>query len=161
MENENSNSYSRFLLVTVGERHFGLALSDIREAIALPEITPLPASPKFFMGIISLRGTVIPVIDMAAKMGIKEKYNGDPLDQGVVICQIHDQYYGIVVDAIESVISVQVSQISAVPQLSNENTSFISGIYKGEAGLTILIEPSLIVEKNDLTAIVDNAKLSA
>ncbi len=161
MNAEVDNKYSRFLMVTLGERHFGLALDSIREAIALPEITPLPSSPRFFLGVIFLRGSVIPIIDMAAKMGIKELYQGDSFDKGIVICQVNSQYYGILVHAIDSVTSILLKDISEVSNLTNENTSYISGIYKSEQGLTLLIEPLLVVEKSDLSALAEKAKLSA
>ena len=144
-ENQSQNR-TRYIVFSLGDESYAIPLLSVREVIAKPEFTPIPYTPPYFLGIMNLRGQIISVMDLRAKLGIKPK---ETSETAVVICDLGTATLGIVVDSINAVISPGPGEISERPEIhSNRNTDFIDGVYRKEQNLVLIlnVERTLSVE---------------
>ena len=110
MSQEAKGSKEATLLVfNLFEEHYAIEVSQVREIVRIPEnITRVPNAPPYVCGVINLRGTVIPVMDIAVKMsrGEIERRN----ESRIVVVEEEDIMFGILVDSVHEVRAVQSSQ---------------------------------------------------
>lgn len=150
--NTTNITNNRFLGFSLGEEEFGIPLLNVREVIGLPEITPVPQSPKHFLGIMNLRGQVISIIDLRQKLGITPKKSAET---AVVICDLGTTSLGVVVDSVNQVISPQTEEISDKPEIQNSKANaFITGVYRNEKEkkLVLFLDVAKTLDMNDLAA---------
>ncbi len=128
-----AGSAERYLRISLGEEEYAIPLLRVREVIAVPEVTPIPQTPNYFLGVINLRGQVITVVDMRTKLSIKP-LNGP--EMAVVICDLGSISLGVVVDSINSVITPKADELSDRPELKNQKAmDYITAVYRHEKGL--------------------------
>lgn len=133
-----SSTSERYLRVSLGEEEYAIPLLRVREVIAVPEVTPIPQTPSYFLGVINLRGQVITVVDMRTKLAIKP-LNGP--EKAVVICDLGTISLGLVVDSINSVINPRPDELSERPEIKNQKAmDYITGVYRHESGLVLLVD---------------------
>jgi purine-binding chemotaxis protein CheW len=145
----------RFLCFTLGEEEFAIPLLSVREVIAMPDVTPVPQTPPHFLGIMNLRGQVISVMDLRTKLQIKSKVANEV---AVIICDLHPNPVGVVVDSINSVISPGADQLSERPEIqSQKNTEYILGVYRDKERLVLLLDISKSLSLVELKAIAGAA----
>ncbi len=134
----------RFLEFSLGRERFGIPLLQVRELISVPETTPIPYSPKYFKGIMNLRGQVISVIDLRLKLGVKA--TEDHSENAVVIVEFDGFRLGLIVDSINKVLQIEEGQIAEVPEVkATGGKDYINGVFKNGDDLVVLLElPSLL-----------------
>ena len=143
---------SRFLTFFIDKEQYGLDISRIKEIIALMNITDIPKTPDFVKGVINLRGSIIPVIDIRLKFGIKAK--AETVETAIVIYEIDNISIGFIVDRVDDVFSIDTDSISAAPDFGTSiDTTFISGIAEIENGIIMLLDLKNIFEDNELTLV--------
>ncbi|MDR3166262.1 MAG: chemotaxis protein CheW [Synergistaceae bacterium] len=133
--------HERTLLVfdLVGE-YCGLDVNLVREIVHVPpRITRVPNAPHYVRGVINLRGTVIPVLDCALKMGNPE--TGNTSDSRIVVAELEGIQFGVLVDAVREVRSVRDSLIESEDASSTGSigTEYVIGIAKMEDGRLIVL----------------------
>lgn len=143
MRNENYMEYMdgkrRFLTFFLQKEKYGIDIVNVSEIIATTKITPLPRTPDFVEGVINLRGSIIPVIDLRQKFGMKRKKND--LDTAIIISVIFDLKVGFIVDQVEDVLTFEHQEVVDVPQFSNRiNTDFIEGMAKIGSDVIMILE---------------------
>ena len=155
--NHNTNETDdRYLCFALGVEEFGIPLLNVKEVIAMPEITPMPQSPSYFLGIMNLRGQVISIIDLRTKLGIKPQ---EKSETAVIICDLKPNNIGIVVDSIDRVIHPSKDQISEKPQLEEQKkNTYIQGVYREEDRLVLLLDIAKTLNVADETAIANANK---
>jgi purine-binding chemotaxis protein CheW len=147
-EQENTERYIRFSL---GEEEYAIPLLKVREVIAMPDVTPVPQTPTYFLGIMNLRGQVISVLDMRLKLGIKTQ---ESPEMAVIIADLGKMCVGIVVDAINSVLSPSPEDISPKPDLQkNKASEYITGVYRKEKGLILFLDINRLLSFEDHNSI--------
>ena len=132
--------YLTFLLM--GET-YGLQILKVQEIISLLNITRVPRTPAYVLGVINLRGKVIPVIDMRLKFGLEKSERTERTC--IIVVQItrgqNSITIGIIVDEVSEVINVKASQISATPPMGAAvNTDFIMGMGKVDDLVIMLLD---------------------
>lgn len=106
---------------------FGTPISDIVQIVGIQEITQLPDFPAYVKGIISLRGDVLPILDMRLRMGNPET----PYTERscIIIANIQDTTFGFIADEVDEVLDIPQEQISPPPRLSDHvSNAYLSGI---------------------------------
>src|SRR4051812_41249332 len=103
------NDQNRFLSFSLGNEEYGVPLLAVKEVIAMPEITPIPYTPSYFLGIMNLRGQVISVMDLRQKLGVKPSQSSET---AVIICDLNSLSIGVVVDSINSVLNPVEAELS-------------------------------------------------
>jgi purine-binding chemotaxis protein CheW len=148
LSNSGRHIYDRYLNFSLGFEEFAIPLLDVREVIAMPEITPVPFSPSHFLGIMNLRGQIISIIDLRAKLGIKPNAG---TETAVIICHIANVSLGVVVDAINQVIAPSPEELSEKPEMQTTRKSdYISKIYRANSKLIMLIDVAKALGVEDL-----------
>lgn len=131
---------NRYICFSLGSEEFAIPLLSVKEVIAVPEFTPVPFTPSFFVGIMNLRGQIISVIDLRQKFGIKPQNN---LETAVIICDLNSLFIGIIVDSINNVISPSEEEISEKPEIKSDRPSdYITGVYRKDKRLILFLDIS-------------------
>lgn len=127
----------RYICFNLGSQEYGVPLLSIKEVLGFPEVTPIPQTPKHFLGIMNLRGNVISVMDLRVKIGLSSE---NTEETSVMIFDSGHYVLGVVVDKINSVISIAEADISERPVLeSNASTDYIEHIYRSKDQLVLLV----------------------
>lgn len=132
------DEYSRWLAFSLGEEEYALDIKFIREIIKPREITDIPRVPGFLLGIISLRGNIIPVFDLKnrLRLGVSEILPSSR----IVVCQHGERFAGLLVDCISHVASLQEQQIEPPPSvLSGIDRELVEGIGRQSGRMMILL----------------------
>ena len=148
-----STDGSQFLTFTLQDEEFGIEILRVQEIKGLSRITPIPNMPAYIRGVMNLRGTVVPIIDLRAKFSMPEaEYNQFTV---IIVVTIGEKVMGLVVDAVSDVLNVGDDKIESAPDLGAEaDTSFMTGIAKsGERLITLLNMDELVdVDKVSMQA---------
>ena len=133
----------KYLTFALVDECYGLDILQVQEIIGIIPITPVPKSPEYLKGVINLRGKIIPVIDLRAKLGIEPAPYDDKTCIIVVNSEIHEQKVaiGVVVDTVLEVANFETPQLQLPPEYGAElDTSFILAMGKLENQFVILID---------------------
>jgi purine-binding chemotaxis protein CheW len=143
------NDTHSFLSFSLAKEFFAIPLLQVKEVIGLSVITPIPNTPPHFKGIINLRGQVISIIDLRAKLKITNVENGP--ETSIIILDLENSHLGVIVDSIESVLTLNPSDISESPEIvSSAPSQFFSGVAKIEDRLILLLDIHLTLNTEDL-----------
>lgn len=143
-ESELSTDGSQFLTFTLQDEEFGIEILRVQEIKGLSRITPIPNMPSYIRGVMNLRGTVVPIIDLRAKFAMPEaEYNQFTV---IIVVTIGDKVVGLVVDAVSDVLNVGDDNIESAPEIGEgADTSFMTGIAKsGDRLITLLNMDELV-----------------
>lgn len=103
-----------------GGRAYALDIMAVREIRSWSEPTPLPHAPPFMLGMINLRGSVLPVMDLARRLGLPPE-NGEARDV-IIVVQIGTRVHGLLVEAVSDIVHPEEDQLQAVPKVSSDPT---------------------------------------
>jgi len=136
----------------LGEEIYGIEITKIREIIRIGQITQVPETPHYIKGLINLRSTVIPVIDLRARFGLPE---GELTDDGrIVVLNVGNRTIGIIVDAVSEVLRVTGDQISeAPPTVASLGNKYMIGLVRLEEQLLILLDVDRLFGEEETAAI--------
>lgn len=152
---EGKHHEGRYLEFSLGDECYAIPLLKVREVIAVPNTTPIPHSPPYFMGIMNLRGQVISILDIRKKLGIKP--NEESSETAVIIVDLDPIFLGIVVDSVNKVLAISEHDVGDRPSLEGKNTDYITGVYRVEDKLTILMDIGKALDVKD-KSLLQNAK---
>jgi purine-binding chemotaxis protein CheW len=149
----------RFLGFSLGKEEYAIPLLSVKEVIAPPEITKVPHTPNYFLGIMNLRGQVISVIDLRTKLGVKAGENGET---AIIICDLGAVCLGVMVDSINSVLNPKENEVSGKPEIhSAKNTDYITGVYRKDDKLVLFLDIARSLDMADQAIILKNAPKAA
>lgn len=132
---------SRQLVVfSLGEEEYALPITSVQEIIRYSEPRPVASDAHWIRGVISLRGKIVPVCDLASRLGIPTM---DDHDQKIVIVETPNGTAGVVVDDVQEVLTIDEQQLDEVP---GAGTDFIEAIAKIDTRLIVLLNPEAIFE---------------
>lgn len=142
----------QLVIMKLGNEHYGVDIANVESIIKMQEITALPRAPEFVEGVINLRGTIIPIIDMRKRfdMPLVEATR----DTRIVVVEIRNLTVGMVVDAVNEVLRVADEDIEPPSQLvTTVDSAFIIGIAKVADRLIILLDLSKVLSGNEQAAL--------
>ena len=140
----------------LGEETYGIEITTIREIIRMGQITQVPETPHYIKGLINLRSTVIPVIDLRARFGLAEEELTD--ESRIMVLNVGSRTIGIVVDAVSEVLRVTGDQISeAPPTVSSLGNEYMTGLVRLEEQLLILLDVDQLFGPERLSEMDDAA----
>ncbi len=153
-----SKAENRLLCFRLAEELYAAPLSEVKEVLGVPEITPIPQVPAYFLGIMNLRGQVISVIDLRAKFGLKA---GRHSETCVIIFEYPAFSVGVVVDEVKSVLTIEPGELCPAPESKHtKKAEFITGVVSrgDDMVLTLDIVRALdLKEEAMVKAITQNA----
>jgi purine-binding chemotaxis protein CheW len=123
----------------VGGQDFCVDIMSVREIRGWTPATVLPHAPAYILGVINLRGAVVPIVDLAARMGL-EPIRPDARHV-IVICVVDHQTVGFLVDAVSDILSVKRALIQPTPAVSSDITrAFFEGVIAIDQRMLRLID---------------------
>lgn len=142
----------KFMVFMLGEDRFAIPLGQVKEVIGLAVITPIPDMPKYFKGLINLRGKIISTLDLRMRLGIPVK-NATNQRLCIIISEINDIVIGTVVDDVTEVVSISDAQIERQLDISSKvSREYITGVAKFELQpLTVLLDFGKVLNMDELT----------
>jgi len=133
-------------LVQGGE--YALEILEVREIIPYGEVTPLPRVPAFVTGLINLRGTVVPIIDLALRLGFER--TSRTKRTSVVVCELElDGEWtriGLLTDDVSQVLDLGPDDIEPAPRLGAPvSTSFLRGVAKLDPRFVLILDVDAVI----------------
>ncbi len=123
----------------IAEEEYGIEISKVREIILLSEITSIPRTPEYVQGLINLRSTVIPIIDLRLRFGLPSVEPTE--DTRIVVTQLNGKTTGVVVDAVSEVLRVSRDQIASPPTtVAGCARDYLTGLANLDDRLLILLD---------------------
>ena len=123
----------------VGEQDFCIDIVHVREIRGWTPATVLPHAPEYVLGVINLRGAIVPIVDLARRLGLPKTELGDR--HVIVIAVVAEQTVGFLVDAVSDIIGVPPSAIQPTPDVTAQTTrTFIQGVIAMEQRMLRLID---------------------
>jgi len=139
----------RYLTFFVDDEQYGLDISKVKEIIAPINITHIPKTPPFVKGVINLRGSIIPVVDVRLKFGMQEKETD--IDTAIIIYEVDKVSIGFIVDQVEDVLTLDKDHISDAPRFGgNIDTSFVENVAEVGDSVIMLLNLERIFEAEEL-----------
>jgi len=148
----------QFLTFRIGSEQYGLELAQTREIIEYGGITSVPLMPNFLRGVINLRGEVVPVIDLAVRLGRK------PVEVQkrtcIIVVELNNQeqnhVLGLLADAVSEVIEIADDNIEDAPSFgANIRADFIQGIAKRDDEFVVLLDANNTLSIRELAHLVE------
>ncbi|UCF29842.1 MAG: chemotaxis protein CheW [bacterium] len=155
---EEDEEHIQILTFMLAGEEYGLNIMEIKEIVRPKEPTEVPRTPDFVLGIISLRGMIIPIYDVRARLGLK----GGEQDQRsrVIVVKHREHFYGLLVDSVVQVMDIPLGKIEPPPEIvSGVEGEFLRGIGKIDDRLIILLNLSRILSVEDVVPPVERDAL--
>lgn len=118
---------------------YGVNILDVEEVVKVKDITPLPISPPFIVGITSLRGVVVPVVDLSIRLGFKGKSMGNKM----VVLNSRNKIFSILVDEILFVTRFSQNSLEPPPHYIT-GREFIKGLGRHNDTVVIILETEVL-----------------
>ncbi len=143
----------QYLTFKLEEEIFALDVGKVREILDYTNITKVPQTPEFMKGVINLRGSVVPVVDMRLKFNMSAQ--GRTVDTCIIVVEIvidsEATVLGALVDSVQEVFELEPSQVEPAPRIGTKlNTDFILGMGKRDDQFVIILDIDKVFSLTDL-----------
>ena len=142
----------QFLTFKLAGEEYGVGILSVQEIRGWSAVTAIPHAPNWLLGVINLRGVVVPIIDLRIKFNFaKAEYNEFTV---VIIMNVGARVVGVVVDGVSDVITLTPDQIKPAPSLGNHtDTSHIIGFGTLEDRMRILMDVAKLMASSDMAGL--------
>jgi len=134
-----SEGSRRLIAFRIGEQEFCVDIMAVREIRGWTPATAMPHAPSYVLGIVNLRGAVLPIIDLPARLGMKK---AEPTARHVIIvAQIKRRMVGLLVDAVSDILTITEDNIQPTPEISSDlQRQFARGILAIDRRMICVVE---------------------
>ena len=149
-ELKSANQILQLVSFNLADEEYGVEVLKVREIIRMPVITRMPNVPSYVVGVINLRGKVIPIISLRNKFGLMECENS--ITTRIMVMDVHNQLIGFIVDSVSEVIRINDSEIQPPPNIALSGAiskEFIYGVFNHGEKLLILIDLDKMIDPED------------
>jgi len=119
-----------YLIFHLDREDYGIGIQNVTEIVGKQNITRVPNMPNYVKGVINLRGQVIPVIDVRTRFGLNFRDYDDRTCS--IVINVNAMQFGLIVDVVDEVISIDPDKISPPPATLSQNNRFIHGLGRAE-----------------------------
>lgn len=156
MAETNNIETNQYLTFKLDDEVFGLAIGKVREVLDFTTITKVPRTPEYMRGVINLRGSVVPVVDLHLKFGLAQTEK--TVNTCIIIVEISMEgeitVLGALADSVQEVVELEPEQIEPAPKIGTKlNTEFIKGMGKREDQFIILLDIDKVFSNDELTQV--------
>ncbi len=155
---------TKFVTYKLDHENYALDIDQVREVLDYTTITKVPQMPDFVRGVINLRGSVVPVVDLRAKFGLPATER--TVDTRILIVEVtvdqESTVLGALADAVKEVIELEPDQIDPPPKIGTRlKTDFIRGVGKRDNEFIIILDVDRVFSSDDLAAVLEAGGLEA
>ncbi|WP_456275476.1 chemotaxis protein CheW [Bacillus sp. AK128] len=152
MSEELFTNDMKVIVFQLADEEYGVPVQQVRSIEKVQHITRVPKTVKFVKGVINLRGLVTPVIDLRTRFNLEEQDYSD--SSRVIIVSLEDMEVGLIVDAANDVIDIQVEAIEPPPEVvGSVEANYIKGVAKIEKRLLILLNLDAVLNPEELRSL--------
>lgn len=153
MSIEKDNEMQTYLSFKLNEEVFAINVSRVINILEMRHITKIPKAPDYMKGVINLRGTVLPVVDLRTKFGLPEKEA--TVDTSIIVLSIdldgEPVLIGTQVDAVKEVLELKSSEISPSPTIGTKyNSGFIEGMWRIEENFIMILDINKVFSADEV-----------
>jgi len=143
---------NEFLTFTLGQEEYGVDILKVQEIRGYDTVTRIPDTPDFLKGVINLRGTIVPVVDLRIKFRLERaEYNSFTV---MIILNIAHRVVGMVVDGVSDVLQLAPDQIRPPPEFGGAlDTQYITGLGTLDNRMLILVDIERLMSGADMALI--------
>ncbi len=143
---EDERQYLTFIL---GDEHYGVNILKVQEIKGYTDVTRIPNTPEYMKGVLNLRGTIVPIINLRMKFGMEQI---DVTSFAViVVVVVNDRVMGMIVDSVSDVLTLGADDMKPAPALgATVDTSFIDGIATTDDGLVTLLDIDRVLTEKEI-----------
>jgi len=140
------------LAFKLGNEEYGIKILKVQEIRGYEAVTRIASAPDHVKGVVNLRGTIVPIVDMRIKFKLGEPtYNQFTV---VIILNIQDRVVGMVVDSVSDVISLTAEQIKPAPDMGGAlNTDYLVGLGTVDERMIILVDIDRLMSSEEMGVI--------
>lgn len=137
------------LSFTLGSEEYGIGILKVQEIRGYEKVTQIAKAPEYIKGVVNLRGTIVPIVDMRLRFNIgTSTYNDLTV---VIILNIHDRIIGMVVDSVSDVVTLTPEQIKPAPDMGSAlNTEYLIGLGTISERMLILVDIEKLMSSTDI-----------
>lgn len=146
MAEQASSKDLELLTFRVADQEYSLDIMSVREIRGWTRTTPMPHAPSYMRGVINLRGTVLPVMDLAARLNLPSQETGDR--NVIIVVHLNGVLTGLLVDAVSDIVAMTVDDLQPPPDMASDPSMSVV------RALTVIDDRMIRVL--DLTAVVPN-----
>lgn len=129
---------AELITISIGEQYFAIDVMQVREIRGWTTSTPLPHAPPHVLGMINLRGAILPVIDLGSLLGLGATTVSP--SAVVMVAQIGSEQMGLLVDAVCDIVTVAEGMLQEAPSVGGGRVrEFVSGVMTTEQGIVTLL----------------------
>jgi len=142
-------SNNEFLTFTLGKEEYGVDILKVQEIRGYDTVTQIPDTPAFIKGVINLRGTIVPVVDLRIKFNLgKVEYNELTV---MIVLNINGRVVGVVVDGVSDVIMLEDNQIMPPPEFGGAmDTRYLAGLGTVDQRMLILVDIEKLIGASEM-----------
>lgn len=146
---DQNNGADQFLTFMLGDEEYGVDILNVQEIRSWEPATPIPNTPEFVLGVINLRGVVVPLVDLRKKFAMSQSEFGPTTI--IVVVKITDKTnssrtIGMVVDAVSDVYNIAEEDIGEMPDFGSiVATEFIRGVAAANEKMVIILDIDLLI----------------
>ena len=148
-----SHGTDQYLTFVMDDEEYGVDILSVQEIRGWEKTTKIPNSPTYLKGVINLRGTIVPIVDLRVKFNL-DSVEYTPITVVIVLklsFEEGDRTVGIVVDAVSDVYSISEDDIRESPDVTNSsNNSFIKGLANVNDKMVIILELDKLLDEHEL-----------
>lgn len=144
----------QYVVFWIDGQEYGVSIDDTQEITRVPEkLESIPSTPDYLKGIVNLRGTVLPVIDLRSRLGIPSSESSER--QRIVVLTKDKRRTGFIVDGVAEVKTVVKHTIETAPSLSDMQSQFLNRLIKlnDEKRIIQIIEPNVLLDDNAVSQV--------
>lgn len=148
----------QYLTFVVGKDSLGVAIDDVKEIIEIRTITSVPMTPNYIKGVINLRGNVVPVIDLSARLGagVSEMSKRSCIVLVEVVAEDSSQHLGMLVDQVQEILEIAPDNLQSAPSFGSDiRVDFIQAMGRVGDDFIILLDINRVLSINELAALAE------
>ncbi len=147
---------TQYLTFKLEDEVFALDISKVREVLDFTTVTKVPKTPEFMRGVINLRGSVVPVVDLRLKFGMSRTEK--TVNTCIIITEVtvdsETTVLGALADSVQEVMDLEPGQIEAAPKIGTRlNTEFIRGMGKRDNTFVIILDIDKVFSTDELALV--------
>lgn len=145
---QNDAPPSQYLTLNLAQEEYGVDILAVREIRGWTPVTRIPQAPAYVLGVLNLRGAIVPVIDMRQRFGLpREEYTASTV---TVIVAVGGRNFGVVVDGVSDVLDVAPADIRPVPDMGTTvDTEYLKGLTAVDERMVLLLDVDKLLQPQD------------
>lgn len=139
----------KVIVFAIGEEEYGVEVSNVKTIERLAPITRVPKTPPFIIGVMNLRGVVVPVMDLRRRFDLPEREYDE--ETRIIIVSVQDMEVGLLVDSANDVIEIDPGQIEDPPEVvGGIRAKYLRGVAKLNERLLVMLNLQEVLNKDEI-----------